>query len=159
MEAKEREATGIKNLRIQYNRVFGYYIEVTKSYYDMVPMRYQRRQTLANCERYITPELREIEQKIVGAQEQSVRLELQLFTEIREKIAGQIARIQHTAQGLEDAGCAAVAGEGGRGEPLCPPRDHRGRHPWKFVEGRHPVVEQTMQEGGFVPNDTAHESG
>lgn len=67
----------------------------------MVPMRYQRRQTLANSERYITPELREIEQKIVGAQEQSVRLELQLFTEIREKIAGEIVRIQHTAQGLK----------------------------------------------------------
>ena len=70
--------------------MFGYYIEVTKSYYDMVPMRYVRKQTLANCERYMTPELKEMEQKIVGAQEQSVRLELQLFTEIREKIAAQI---------------------------------------------------------------------
>lgn len=97
LEQKEREETGIRNLRIQYNRVFGYYIEVSKSYYEMVPARYIRKQTLANCERYMTPELKEIEQKIVGAQEQSTRLELQLFTEVREKIAEQIARIQKTA--------------------------------------------------------------
>ena len=101
LEQREREETGIRNLRVQYNKVFGYYIEVTKSYYDLVPMRYTRKQTLANCERYMTPELKEIEQKIVGAQEQSVRLELQLFTEIREKIAAQISRIQKTAMALK----------------------------------------------------------
>lgn len=152
LEAKEREATGIKNLRIQYNRVFGYYIEVTKSYYDMVPMRYQRRQTLANSERYITPELREIEQKIVGAQEQSVRLELQLFTEIREKIAGEIVRIQHTAQGLKTLDAMlSLAKVAVSNHYVRPEITQDGS--LEIVEGRHPVVEQTMQEGGFVPND------
>lgn len=154
LEAKEREETGIKNLRIQYNRVFGYYIEVTKSYYDMVPMRYQRRQTLANCERYVTPELREIEQKIVGAQEQSVRLELQLFTELREKIAGQIARIQHTAMGLKSLDALlSLAKVAVANHYVRPEITEDGS--LEILEGRHPVVEQTMQEGGFVPNDTA----
>lgn len=152
LEAKEREATGIKNLRIQYNRVFGYYIEVTKSYYDMVPMRYQRRQTLANSERYITPELREIEQKIVGAQEQSVRLELQLFTEIREKIAGEIVRIQHTAQGLKTLDALLSLAKVAVGNHYVRPEITQDGS-LEIVEGRHPVVEQTMQEGGFVPND------
>lgn len=152
LEAKERETTGIKNLRIQYNRVFGYYIEVTKSYYDMVPMRYQRRQTLANSERYITPELREIEQKIVGAQEQSVRLELQLFTEIREKIAGEIVRIQHTAQGLKTLDALlSLAKVAVSNHYVRPEITQDGS--LEIIEGRHPVVEQTMQEGGFVPND------
>lgn len=152
LEVKEREATGIKNLRIQYNRVFGYYIEVTKSYYDMVPMRYQRRQTLANSERYITPELREIEQKIVGAQEQSVRLELQLFTEIREKIAGEIVRIQHTAQGLKTLDALlSLAKVAVSNHYVRPEITQDGS--LEIIEGRHPVVEQTMQEGGFVPND------
>ena len=154
LEAKEREETGIKNLRIQYNRVFGYYIEVTKSYYDMVPMRYQRRQTLANCERYVTPELREIEQKIVGAQEQSVRLELQLFTELREKIAGQIARIQHTDMGLKSLDALlSLAKVAVANHYVRPEITEDGS--LEILEGRHPVVEQTMQEGGFVPNDTA----
>ncbi len=152
LEAKEREATGIKNLRIQYNRVFGYYIEVTKSYYDMVPMRYQRRQTLANSERYITPELREIEQKIVGAQEQSVRLELQLFTEIREKIAGEIVRIQHTAQGLKTLDALLSLAKVAVGNHYVRPEITQDGS-MEIIEGRHPVVEQTMQEGGFVPND------
>ena len=152
LEAKEREATGIKNLRIQYNRVFGYYIEVTKSYYDMVPMRYQRRQTLANSERYITPELREIEQKIVGAQEQSVRPELQLFTEIREKIAGEIVRIQHTAQGLKTLDALLSLAKVAVGNHYVRPEITQDGS-MEIIEGRHPVVEQTMQEGGFVPND------
>ena len=152
LEAKEREATGIKNLRIQYNRVFGYYIEVTKSYYDMVPMRYQRRQTLANSERYITPELREIEQKIVGAQEQSVRLELQLFTEIREKIAGEIVRIQHTAQGLKTLDALLSLAKVAVSNHYVRPEITQDAS-LEIIEGRHPVVEQTMQEGGFVPND------
>lgn len=152
LEAKEREATGIKNLRIQYNRVFGYYIEVTKSYYDMVPMRYQRRQTLANSERYITPELREIEQKIVGAQEQSVRLELQLFTEIREKIAGEIVRIQHTAQGLKTLDALLSLAKVAVSNHYVRPEINQDGS-LEIIEGRHPVVEQTMQEGGFVPND------
>ncbi len=154
LEQREREETGIRNLRIQYNRVFGYYIEVTKSYYDLVPMRYVRKQTLANCERYMTPELKEIEQKIVGAQEQSVRLELQLFNEIREAIAAQITRIQRTAMALKtlDAilSLSRVASDN---RYVRPQMADDGK--LEIIEGRHPVVEQSMQEGGFVPNDTS----
>ena len=152
LEAREREATGIKNLRVQYNRVFGYYIEVTKSYYELVPDRYIRKQTLANCERYMTPELKEIEQKIVGAQEQSVRLELQLFTEIREKIAGEIRRIQSTATALKTLDAIlSLAKVAVNNHYVRPAINEEGV--MDIVDGRHPVVEQTMQEGGFVPND------
>ncbi len=153
LEAKERQETGIKNLRIQYNRVFGYYIEVTKSYYELVPLRYMRKQTLANCERYITPELREIEQKIVGAQEQSVRLEMELFVSIREHILAVIEPMQKTALGLKtlDAlvSLAKVAGSNHYARPQI---TDDGK--LSIVDGRHPVVEQTLREGAFVPNDT-----
>lgn len=153
LEQKEREETGIKNLRVQYNRVFGYYIEVTKSYYELVPMRYQRKQTLANCERYMTPELKEIEQKIVGAQEQSVRLELQLFGEIREKIAAEIGRIQRTAMALKTLDALlSLARVASANHYVRPEITEDGS--LDIIDGRHPVVEQTMQEGGFVPNDT-----
>ena len=153
LEQKEREETGIRNLRIQYNRVFGYYIEVSKSYYEMVPARYIRKQTLANCERYMTPELKEIEQKIVGAQEQSTRLELQLFTEVREKIAEQIARIQKTAMALKSLDALlSLAKSAIEYHYVRPEMMQDGT--LDIVEGRHPVVEQTMSEGGFVPNDT-----
>ncbi len=157
LEQRERENTGIRNLRVQYNRVFGYYIEVTKSFYDMVPEHYIRKQTLANCERYMTPELKEIEQKIVGAQEQSVRLELQLFTEIREYIAAHIGRIQRTAMALKTLDAllslakVAVANHYVRPEMAMD-------GVMDIVDGRHPVVEQTMDDGVFVPNDT-HMSG
>ena len=145
LEQKEREETGIRNLRIQYNRVFGYYIEVSKSYYEMVPARYTRKQTLANCERYMTPELKEIEQ--------STRLELQLFTEVREKIAEQIARIQKTAMALKSLDALlSLAKSAIEYHYVRPEMTQDGT--LDIVEGRHPVVEQTMSEGGFVPNDT-----
>ncbi len=153
LEQREREETGIRNLRVQYNKVFGYYIEVTKSYYDMVPMRYVRKQTLANCERFMTPELKEIEQKIVGAQEQSVRLELQLFTEIREQIAAQISRIQRTAMALKTLDALlSLARVAVNNHYVRPTMTEDGT--LSIVEGRHPVVEQSMLEGGFIPNDT-----
>ena len=153
LEQRERESTGIRNLRVQYNKVFGYYIEVTKSYYDMVPMRYIRKQTLANCERYMTPELKEIEQKIVGAQEQSVRLELQLFAEIREQIAAQISRIQRTAMALKTLDALlSLARVAVSNHYVRPEMNSDGT--MEIIEGRHPVVEQSMNEGGFVPNDT-----
>ena len=153
LEQREREETGIRNLRVQYNKVFGYYIEVTKSYYDLVPLRYVRKQTLANCERYMTPELKEIETKIVGAQEQSVRLELQLFTEIREKIAGEISRIQKTAMALKTLDALlSLARVAVNNHYVRPQINDEGV--LEITEGRHPVVEQSMTEGGFVPNDT-----
>ena len=94
LEAREREATGIKNLRVQYNRVFGYHIEVTKSNYAMVPEHYVRRQTLANSERYTTEELRELERKVTGAQGESLRLEGELFDGIRVRLLHDLARLQ-----------------------------------------------------------------
>ena len=153
LELTERQETGIKNLKIQYNRVFGYYIEVTKSYYELVPLRYMRKQTLANCERYITPELREIEQKIVGAQEQSVRLELELFVTIRGHIAALIEPMQKTAMGLKTLDAlVSLAKVASSNHYVRPEIADDGK--LTILDGRHPVVEQTLHEGAFVPNDT-----
>ena len=153
MEQREREATGIKNLRIQYNRVFGYYIEVTKSYLSLVPERYTRKQTLAGAERYMTPELKETEQKIIGAQEQSVRLELQLFNEVRDQVGAQIDRIQKTCAAVKlldvYQSMSRVAVEN---RYVRPEMTEDGS--LQILDGRHPVVEQSMDTGAFVPNDT-----
>lgn len=153
LEAKEREETGIRNLRIQYNKVFGYYIEITKSFLNQVPDRYIRKQTLTNAERYMTPELKEIEQKIIGAQEQSVRLELQLFNEIRDRIAEQIDSIQQTAHALKKLdvfqSLSRVASENRYVRPAI-----TSDGTLSIKEGRHPVVERSLKEGGFIPNDT-----
>ena len=153
LEQKEREETGIKNLRIQYNKVFGYYIEVTKSFLNLVPERYIRKQTLTNAERYMTPELKEMEQKIIGAQEQSVRLELRIFNEIREKIAGRILEIQETSNALKQLdvlqSLSRVAAENRYVRPALNDDGFL-----RIRQGRHPVVEQRMKDGGFVPNDT-----
>ncbi len=153
LETREREATGIKNLRIQYNRVFGYYIEVTKSFLSQVPERYIRKQTLTGAERYMTPELKEMEQKIIGAQEQSVRLELQLFGEVREKIAGEIRRIQTTANALKKLDVfQSLSRTASENRYVRPEMSEDGV--LSITEGRHPVVEQSLGESGFVPNDT-----
>ncbi len=153
MEQREREETGIKNLRIQYNRVFGYYIEVTKSYLSLVPERYTRKQTLTNAERYMTPELKETEQKIIGAQEQSVRLELQLFNEIRDRVSESMNRIQKTCEALKRLdvfqSLARTAVENRYVRP-----EMTGDGSMRILEGRHPVVEQSLNSGEFVPNDT-----
>ena len=153
LEAKEREKTGIRNLRIQYNRVFGYYIEVTKSFLSQVPERYIRKQTLTGAERYMTPELKEMEQKIIGAQEQSVRLELQIFGEIREKIAAEIQRIQMTANALKKLDVyQSLSRTASENRYVRPEMAEDGVI--SITEGRHPVVEQSLGESGFVPNDT-----
>ena len=153
LEQREREATGIKNLRIQYNKVFGYYIEVTKSFLSQVPDRYIRKQTLTGAERYMTDELKEIEQKIIGAQEQSVRLELQLFNEIRDRISAEIERIQKTSSALKHLdvyqSLSRTASENGYVRPVM---TEDGTI--EITEGRHPVVEQSIGESGFIPNDT-----
>ncbi|HML47099.1 MAG TPA: DNA mismatch repair protein MutS, partial [Clostridia bacterium] len=158
VEASEREATGIKNLKVGYNRVFGYYLEVTKSNYDLVPYRYQRRQTLANCERYVTPELQEIEQKIVGSEEKAVRLEQQLFAALRDWLGEHMQRMQRTSQALKqlDALCslALTAQEHGYVRPLM---NEDGIIDIK--DGRHPVVETTLADELFVPNDTLLDCG
>lgn len=152
LELKEREQTGIKNLRINYNRVFGYYIEVTKSYLDQVPYRYTRKQTLANAERYVTPELKQMEEDILGADEKSTRMEAQIFQNVRDTLKGELHRITRTARmlGELDALCslAIVAAANGYVRPQL---NEQGRI--EIIDGRHPVVEKTLSDA-FVPNDT-----
>lgn len=153
LEQKEREQTGIKNLKIKYNKIFGYYLEVTNSYKDMVPQRYLRRQTLANAERYITPELKELEDEILGAEDKLVALEYEYFCEIRKQIASQVVRIQKTAKAIATldvlASLSAVAEE----NHYCRPKlNHTGTI--DIREGRHPVVEKMISHEMFITNDT-----
>jgi DNA mismatch repair protein MutS len=152
LEAQEREATGIKNLKVGFNKVFGYYIEVTKSYFDKVPYRYVRRQTLANAERYITQELKEMEETILGAEDKLVRLEYNVFSELRAHIEEQIPRIQRSAQVVAQldtlASLAACALEYGYVRPVLDEGFEIS-----IKEGRHPVVERMLRREMFVPND------
>ncbi|MED9821979.1 MAG: DNA mismatch repair protein MutS [Christensenellales bacterium] len=154
LEAKERELTKIKNLKIQYNKVFGYYIEVTKSNYDQVPFRYTRKQTLANCERYMTPELHEIEETVLGAQEKALRLEQGLFMEIRDFLSEQIPRIQKTAVGLKTLDALlSLAIAAVRNHYVRPQITEDGVI--DIENGRHPVVEAELHgDNLFVPNST-----
>ncbi|WP_066648083.1 DNA mismatch repair protein MutS [Christensenella timonensis] len=157
LEAKEREETGIKTLKVRYNRVFGYYIEVTKSYLPQVPYRYLRKQTLANCERYITEELKEMEDTILGAEEKRNALEYQVFLEIRDKLAQNVSRMQGCAQriALLDVlqSMAAVAYDNNYVRPRM---SNDGT--LNIKNGRHPVVESILQQG-FVPNDAQLDHG
>lgn len=152
METAERQETGIKNLKIQYNRVFGYYIDVTKSNLHLVPLRYTRRQTLANSERYVTPELQEIERKITNAQQMALSLEMSLFSEVREAIAKEIGAIQQNALVLKTTDAllslATVARENDYVKPVI--NQDGVLH---IVEGRHPIVERMVNDAPFVPND------
>ena len=154
LEAKERELTKIKNLKILYNKVFGYYIEVTKSNYDQVPYRYTRKQTLANCERYMTPELHEIEETVLGAQEKALRLEQALFLEVRDALSEQIPRIQKTALGLKTLDAlVSLAVAAVRNRYVRPEITQDGVI--DICNGRHPVVEAGLHgDEQFVPNST-----
>ena len=153
VEAREKEKTGIKSLKVGYNKVFGYYIEVSKSYYDLVPDTYIRKQTLANCERFITQELKDLEHTILTASDQVVALEFELFTRLREIIGAQMERIQQTAAAIAAidtlASFAAVAAK----QNYCRPTvDDSGV--LEIHDGRHPVVERVLKDTLFVPNDT-----
>ena len=153
VEAREKEKTGIKSLKVGYNKVFGYYIEVSKSYYDLVPQDYIRKQTLANCERFITQELKDLEHTILTANDRVVALEFELFTQLRELVGEHMARIQATAAAVAevDALCsfAAVAVKNNYCRPTVDDSSVIEIH-----EGRHPVVEQVLKGSLFVPNDT-----
>ncbi len=153
IEATEREKTGIRTLRVSYNRVFGYYIEVSKSFVDQVPDHYIRRQTLANNERYITPELKELEEQVLTAKERCTALEYQIFTQLREFLAEQAARVQAAAAAVAavDALCslATVAVKNN----YCRPEITLD-NTISITEGRHPVVEKVLKDSLFVPNDT-----
>ncbi len=152
IQLREQEKTGIKKLKIGYNRVFGYYIEVSNSYKELVPEEYIRKQTLANCERYITQELKELESKVLGAQERIVRLEYEIFDSVRKKTAEHLYEIQKTASSVAAvdvlASFARVASENN----YCCPVMNAGTM-IDITDGRHPVVEK-MLDSPFVPNDT-----
>ncbi|NMD38098.1 MAG: DNA mismatch repair protein MutS [Christensenellaceae bacterium] len=152
LENKEKNETGIKNLKIGYNKIFGYFFEVTKSNLSLVPIRFIRRQTLTNSERYVTSELQEIENKIIGASQNSNRLEIALFDEIREAITAVISRIQNTANILKmlDAYCAfaIVAIDNQYVKPIINDDGYL-----EIKDGRHPVLEKTIAKQEFIPND------
>lgn len=153
LENEEREKTGIKNLRIKYNKVFGYYLEVTNSYKDMVPDYYTRKQTLANAERYITPELKELEDMILGAEDKLYALEYEIYTEVRETVAAQVERIQKTARAVAALDVfASLALTAERNNYTRPKINEKGVIDIK--EGRHPVVEQMIPNDMFISNDT-----
>ncbi len=153
IEAREKEATGIKGLKVGYNKVFGYYIEVTKSNTDQVPDRYIRKQTLTNCERYITEQLKEMETTILGAADKLAALEYELFTEIRLATAAAAARIQDTAARLAALDCyLSLAEVASKNNYVCPEVDGSGE--LTIRDGRHPVVERFVKSSYFVPNDT-----
>jgi DNA mismatch repair protein MutS len=153
LETKEREATGIKNLRIRYNRVFGYYLEVTNSYQNLVPPNWIRKQTLANAERYTTQELKELEDIILGAEDKLFSLEYDLFSELRDRISLEVKRIQQTAKAIAKidvfASLALVAEQNDYIQPLM--NTNGSLH---IKNGRHPVVERMISHDMFVANDT-----
>ena len=157
LEERERNKTGIKNLRIKYNKVFGYYFEVTKSALSQVPDYFQRRQTLANAERYTTEELGKLEESILGAEEKLLTLEFDLFQEVRQKLSAEVARIQTSAGIIAylDA-LLSLADVAERYQYVRPKLTADG--PLRIVGGRHPVVERMMESGRFVENDTLLDS-
>ena len=153
LEAKEREKTGIKNLKIKFNKVFGYYLEVTNSYKELVPDYFTRKQTLANAERYITPELKELEDVILGAEDKLTVLEYELFRTIRESIAAEVVRIQKTAKAVAHLDVLASLAYVAEQNHYCRPKlNENGTIDIKG--GRHPVVEKMIHNDMFISNDT-----
>ncbi|MFQ5738858.1 MAG: DNA mismatch repair protein MutS [Acidobacteriota bacterium] len=157
LEAKERERTGIQKLRVRYNKVFGYFIEITKSQLHLAPPDYFRKQTLVNVERFVTPELKEYEEKVVGAEEQIVEMEKQLFGQLRLEVAGEAARIQRTARTLGQLDVLLAFAQAAQKHHYVRPRLDHSRE--LVIEGgRHPVLELQGSEP-FVPNDLTCNTG
>ena len=153
IEAREKEATGIRNLRVGYNRVFGYYIEVAKGQLNLVPEHYIRKQTLSTGERYITQELKELESTILGAKDKIVALEYEIFTQLRKQVSEQAARVQRTAQAIACLDVLCSFAHTAVHNHYCRPEvDLSGEI--RITQGRHPVVEQMLKDTLFVPNDT-----
>jgi len=152
MEEQERARTGIATLKIRYNRVFGYYIEVSKSNLHAVPADYQRKQTIAGGERYITPALKEYEEKVVGADERILEREVEIFEKLRAEIATDAPRIQDSARAIAALDALAALAETATINNYTKPHVHEGDE-IQILEGRHPVVERRSTEA-FVPNDT-----
>lgn len=154
LEAKERELTGIKNLRIAYNKVFGYFIEVNKSQTGNVPYRYQRKQTVANNERYITEDLKIIEEKVESAKENATKLEIEIFNRVRDYLLENIKRIQKVSKTIAELDCLLSGAILAIKNSYCKPKIGNKIQHIKIVGGRHPVVEQINKTENFVPNDT-----
>ena len=153
LEEEDRERTGIRNLRIKYNKVFGYYFEVTNSYKDLVPEDYVRKQTLANAERYTTPRLKELEDTILNAEDKLSSLEYELFCQIRDTIAAEVERIQRTARAIAKLDVmASLSYVAERNQYVRPSLNEKGLIDIK--DGRHPVVEQMIHNDMFIANDT-----
>ncbi|MGV3772501.1 MAG: DNA mismatch repair protein MutS [Verrucomicrobiales bacterium] len=157
LQQEEIERTGISTLKIRFNSVFGYYLEVTKSHLDKVPAHYIRKQTVANAERFITPELKEMESKILGAEERSSKLEYDLFLKIRESVVGRLMDIQKTAQALAQFDVLASFADAARMHKYCRPTI-RDEGVLDILEGRHPVLDQALHEERFVSNDVQLDS-
>ncbi len=157
LQQDEIDRTGITSLKIRFNSVFGYYIEITKSNLDKVPAHYIRKQTIANGERFITPELKEMEGKILGAEERSGKLEYELFLRVREEVLGELAKIQTSASALAQLDVIGAFAETARLYSYCRPivSDKGVLH---LRDGRHPVLDQALTEERFVPNDTILDS-
>lgn len=158
MEQRERAETGIKNLKISYNRIFGYFIEVTNSFKNMVPYHYIRKQTLANAERYITEELKTLEEKILNSNEQALRLEARLFAEIKEKLLKEIESLTDASDSLGVLDCLNAFATVARENRYVRPQIVEGGRALNIVDGRHPVVEALSSEQ-FIPNDTYLDTG
>ena len=153
LEERERKPTGIKNLKVKFNKVFGYYLDVTNSYKDLVPDHYIRKQTLANSERYTTEELNQLADTILGSEDRLYAMEYETFVEIRETLAGEMERIAKTAHVIAQIDAlASLAYVAERNHYVRPKLNHRGTIDIK--EGRHPVVEQMIQNDMFISNDT-----
>ena len=158
LEAEEKEKTGIRNLKIKYNKVFGYYLEVTNSFKDLVPEYYTRKQTLTNAERYITPKLKELEDMIFGAEDKLFALEYDLFCQVREELAAQIPRIQETAKAIAQLDVyASLSVVAQRNNYVRPTVNTKGVIDIK--NGRHPVVEKMINNDMFIANDTYLDNG
>ena len=153
IETREKERTGIPKLRVSYNKVFGYFIEVTNSYKDMVPEDYIRKQTLTNCERFITQELKDLEGRVLGAKDRLIALEYEVFAAVRNTVAAEVERIQKTAKAIAMLDCLASLAETAYVHNYCCPAITTDGI-IDIKEGRHPVVEVLMNGGVFVPNDT-----
>jgi len=153
MESKEKERTGIRSLKVGYNKVFGYYIEITHANSHLIPPDYIRKQTLANAERFITPELKEYEQKILGAEEKGIQLEYQLFLELREKVKEYTPKILEAAHALAELDVFASLAQAAVTNHYVRPEITMGGA-LTIIEGRHPVVESMLNQSSFVPNDT-----
>ncbi|MGD8276646.1 MAG: DNA mismatch repair protein MutS [Gemmatimonadota bacterium] len=153
MQARERERTGVPSLKVGYNKVFGYYIEVTRANLERVPPDYERRQTLANAERYVTPELKEWEAKILSAEERIVAVEARVFGEVRTAVMAHLRRIQDTAGKAACLDVLAALAHAAERRLFVRPEIHTG-YRLEIRGGRHPVVEAIMPREQFIPNDT-----